>query len=196
MAWEQQERALRAKRRELLRRLESGDRSERRSLRDMVGELSLADNHPADLASENFERSKEISLQEQSYNRLRQVEEALKRIEEGTYGICRRCGADIGRERLEALPEALLCHACREHEEREAVDRSPRPQEEGGLLPPFARRNVAGDPGFDEEDFWQEAARHNKRPNIYEDMLEDENTGLVEGIDSLTGADYREQLED
>ena len=108
MAWEQQERALRAKRRELLRRLESGDRSERRSLRDMVGELSLADNHPADLASENFERSKEISLQEQSYNRLRQVEEALKRIEEGTYGICRRCGADIGRERLEALPEALF----------------------------------------------------------------------------------------
>jgi len=41
LAWEQQERALRAKRRELLRRLESGDRSERRSLRDMVGELWL-----------------------------------------------------------------------------------------------------------------------------------------------------------
>ena len=78
------------------------------------------------------------------------------------------------------------------------MDRSPRPQEEGGLLPPFARRNVAGDPGFDEEDFWQEAARHNKRPNIYEDMLEDENTGLVEGSTPsrgpTTGSNWRISL--
>ena len=64
------------------------------------------------------------------------------------------------------------------------------------LRPPFARSELFGDPGFDSEDFWQEVARHNKRPRIFEDALEDEETGLVEDVDSLTNEDFRNQLPD
>ena len=139
MAWEQQERALRAKRRELLRRLESGDRSERRSAGHGGGAL-LADSHPADLASENFERSKGDLAARTGYNRLRQVEEALKRMKRA------HTGSAALRSRYRAgapgsTPEALLRHACQEHEEREAVIAARGP---GRRAAPPARRNVAG----------------------------------------------------
>ncbi len=189
--------ALNRTRRELLEQL--GDdpyRTRGISMRDSVTDLSFADNHPADLGSENFERSKDLSLREQRFSRLRQVDEALARIDAGTYGICTRCGERIARDRLEALPEASLCLLCRQFEEGAVEKGGRRPAEEDQLFPPFARSITPGDPGFDSEDSWQEAARHNKRPFIFEDILDDEETGLVEDTDALTNEDHRNQLPD
>lgn len=189
--------ALREARRHLLEQLgESPSLRRGTGMRESVTDLSFADNHPADLGSENYERSKDLSLREHSYSRLRLIDEALARIDTGTYGVCLRCGQTISPARLEAIPEAPFCLSCREYEEQSIVDLNRRPVEEELLRPPFARSELFGDPGFDSEDFWQEVARHNKRPRIFEDALEDEETGLVEDVDSLTNEDFRNQLPD
>jgi len=154
-------------------------------LRDEVTDLSLADNHPADLGSENFERSKDLALQEQQLTHLRRIEEALGRIEAGRYGICLRCGREIPEGRLEVAPEAPLCEVCQGLEEQR-MRGSGRPVEEGLLLPPFAQDGLPGDPGPDQEDIWQGVARFNKRSRIYTDGLEDEETGIVEEVDKET----------
>lgn len=196
-SWEGYAAALRETRRKLLEQL--GDEFSRNrsiSMRDSVTDLSFADNHPADLGSENFERSKDLSIQELRFTQLRLVEEALARIDAGAYGFCIRCGERIAPERLKAVPEAPLCLPCREYEEKAAAEMDRRPVEEERLRPPFARSIVAGDPGFDSEDSWQEAARHNKRPFIFEDILDDEETGVVDDTDGLTNEDLRRQLPD
>ncbi|HZG36572.1 MAG TPA: TraR/DksA C4-type zinc finger protein [Gaiellaceae bacterium] len=76
-----------------------------------TGELvsSSADNHMADTASETFERELDEGLEEGAARRLREVEDALGRIDDGTYGSCATCGNPIGEERLEAVPWATLC---------------------------------------------------------------------------------------
>lgn len=174
---------------------EAGTAERMVAFRDSVTDLSFADNHPADLGSENFERSKDLSLREHHLTHLRLIEEALGRIDRGIYGICPRCGASIPEERLEAIPEAPFCLTCQEFEESR-LKASGRPMEEGGLLPPFTRKNIPGSPGFDAEDFWQEAARHNKRPLQYEDWLEEEDTGLVEETDAISNQEHKDQLYD
>lgn len=80
------------------------------SLEEETGELlSAADNHLADAATETYERELDEGLEEDAREQLRQVENALTRIEEGTYGTCEVCGKEIPVERLEAVPSATLC---------------------------------------------------------------------------------------
>ena len=81
------------------------------SLSEETGELlsSTADNHLADMATETYDRELDEGLEEDARGRLREVEEALARIDAGTYGICRVCGKQIPAERLEALPWTTLC---------------------------------------------------------------------------------------
>ena len=76
-----------------------------------TGELSSpgADNHLADTASETFERELDEGLEEDALRQLREVEEALGRIDDGSYGTCSACGKPIGEERLEAVPWTSLC---------------------------------------------------------------------------------------
>jgi RNA polymerase-binding protein DksA len=90
------------------------------SERDALSELSLADQHPADLGTEMFEREKDLSIAERIDAELTDIERALKRIDEGTYGICEACGRPIGRARLEARPEARFCVDDQARAEREA----------------------------------------------------------------------------
>lgn len=81
------------------------------SLVEETGELvsSSADNHLADTASETFERELDEGLEEDAERQLREVEDALERIENGSYGTCGTCGKPIPEERLEAIPWATLC---------------------------------------------------------------------------------------
>ncbi len=81
---------------------------------DESGELSDYDNHPADAATETFEREKEMAINENLDHLLQRVDRALEKIEAGTYGFCDRCGGKIGRERLEALPHAAFCIECQD----------------------------------------------------------------------------------
>ncbi|MDI9457216.1 MAG: TraR/DksA C4-type zinc finger protein, partial [Bacillota bacterium] len=136
--WKKEAAALKEARQHLLAQLgEPPFRGRGVSMRESVTDLSFADNHPADLGTENFERSKDLSLRELRFSQLRQVEEALARIDAGTYGICLRCGEMISAARLEAVPEAPLCLPCREYEERAAIDTGRRPVEEELLSHPF-----------------------------------------------------------
>jgi RNA polymerase-binding protein DksA len=90
------------------------------SLEDETGELvsGSADNHPGDTATVTFDRELDYTLEENSGQVLSEIDEALARIDEGTFGTCRRCGRPIAEERLEALPWARLCIDCRRLEER------------------------------------------------------------------------------
>ncbi len=81
------------------------------SLLEETGELlsSSSDNHLADTATETYERELDEGLEEDAERQLREVESALERIENGTYGKCEVCGKEIPEERLEAVPWASLC---------------------------------------------------------------------------------------
>ena len=71
-----------------------------------VSELSDYDQHPADLGTETFEREKDLSILEQLEAELGELQAALERIDNGTYGIDEVTGEPIAPERLEALPAA------------------------------------------------------------------------------------------
>jgi DnaK suppressor protein len=76
----------------------------------------LANPDRADMAYDYAYRSRRLSLLEQLEDQLAEVNKALERIEEGTYGICTNCGKNILPERLEALPYAELCIDCQRQE--------------------------------------------------------------------------------
>ncbi|MDR7522207.1 MAG: TraR/DksA C4-type zinc finger protein [Armatimonadota bacterium] len=76
------------------------------------------DEDLADVASDAFEREKGIAIENSVQELLDQVEEALGRIEEGTFGTCEVCGQPISIERLRAIPYARLCIDCKAREEQ------------------------------------------------------------------------------
>ena len=85
-----------------------------------LGELSNLDQHQADIGTETFDRERDLSLLEQVEAELADIEHALERLEEGTYGTCEACGKPIGDERLEAVPAARFCLADQDKAEDEA----------------------------------------------------------------------------
>jgi RNA polymerase-binding protein DksA len=88
------------------------------SLGDETDEPTFQDNHLGDIAIATFDREMASSLEENSTHVLTEIDAALARIDEGTYGICQRCDKPIGRERLEALPWATLCIDDKRKQER------------------------------------------------------------------------------
>ncbi|HEY5540719.1 MAG TPA: TraR/DksA C4-type zinc finger protein [Coriobacteriia bacterium] len=103
-----------------LKRLEADiaefDATQRDSLSEASGENEYRD-HMADQGSATFERELDMTLEENERNTLEQVRAAIERVKTGTYGTCSRCGADIPVARLNAMPTATLCIACKEAEE-------------------------------------------------------------------------------
>ena len=69
-------------------------------------------NHMAEDATAAFDQATAVSLQRGEQRALEQVEQALQRIEAGTYGRCERCGDEIDFARLKAIPHATLCMTC------------------------------------------------------------------------------------
>ncbi|WP_070120395.1 TraR/DksA family transcriptional regulator [Bacillus marinisedimentorum] len=77
------------------------------SITDASGDFNAGvDNHMADAGTELYEKEREITLENNDEDILRDIEEALQRIDDGTYGICVDTGEKISSERLEALPYA------------------------------------------------------------------------------------------
>lgn len=74
-----------------------------------VVDLSLVDQHPADLGTETFEREKDMSILEHVEAQLTDVDRALTRLEQGSYGTCEACGRPIDEDRLRARPAARFC---------------------------------------------------------------------------------------
>ncbi|MDN5345286.1 MAG: hypothetical protein PWQ18_1400 [Clostridia bacterium] len=171
----------------------------RESLLESTQELSRYDNHPGDLGSEEFERSKDLALRDNARIQLQKVADALESIQEGTYGYCRRCGREIPRARLEAVPETTLCLTCRKGMEG-AGDINHRPIEEQVILPPFGgqfsdprQKHPDEEEGlqYDGEDTWQDLARtiehaSESRSGSYFGPLDlDEDQGYVEAVEGI-----------
>ena len=81
-------------------------------------EEETLDNHLGDAATITFNREMDYSLEDNAGHVLAAIDVALKRIEEGTFGTCSRCGRPISEERLEAMPYATKCIECKRLEER------------------------------------------------------------------------------
>jgi len=82
-----------------------------RNIEDELGEVAGrgSDNHLGDMATVTFDRELDEGLEEGAQQTLAQIDRALTRLDEGTYGSCERCGKPIGEGRLRALPWATLC---------------------------------------------------------------------------------------
>ncbi|NQX44099.1 TraR/DksA C4-type zinc finger protein [Paenibacillus tritici] len=102
------------------------------SLTLSTGELSSVDNHPADTGTETFERSRDLSINTSLSEELSEIEAALERMEQGTYGICEASKQEIPYERLEAIP---FTRYTVEHAPARR-DSGERPVEEEVITPP------------------------------------------------------------
>ena len=89
-------------------------------LSELTGRVAEIDSElRKPLSADSEERATDLENQEaleaiedSEMHEIRQIREALKRISEGTYGVCTECGADIDPKRLKALPTATRCIAC------------------------------------------------------------------------------------
>lgn len=72
-----------------------------------------------DIASDDVDRKMLEAVGSKELNRLKLIDSALGRIEQGKYGLCMKCSARIPQERLEAIPYALLCITCKGQDEKQ-----------------------------------------------------------------------------
>jgi DnaK suppressor protein len=75
---------------------------------DISGDVGV-DDESADAGTATFEREKELSIEQNVRDLIQKIDRALKRIDDGTYGICERCGKPIEKARIKALPYVDLC---------------------------------------------------------------------------------------
>jgi DnaK suppressor protein len=73
-----------------------------------------------DLASEERDREISFILSDRERTKVKNIDDALERMDEGSYGVCDSCGLEIAEERLEAMPFTRLCRDCQQDLEREA----------------------------------------------------------------------------
>ncbi len=85
---------------------------------ELIGELSSSDDHLAEYASVVYDHESTLTIENILKDILNQIESALKRIENGTYGICEVCKKPIGEERLKAIPYATMCVRCKSIKEK------------------------------------------------------------------------------
>ncbi|MEK4028377.1 TraR/DksA C4-type zinc finger protein [Pseudobacillus sp. FSL P4-0506] len=168
------------------------------SERDTTGELSMYDNHPADIGTELYERGKNQALSDHHESELEKVKNALAAIDNNKYGKCMECGKDIPFERLQAVPTTLYCV---EHTP-EKTTADDRPVEEEILQPGIYGRFQHRDKEIkDYEDSFQEAANygtsetpadftrgHTDYNTLYED-IEEVTEGFTEEYENFTATD-------
>lgn len=83
------------------------------SQKEEAGDLSAYSLHLADMAIDAAEKEKNIAILSILSNTLSEIDEALYRIEQGSYGICEECGKEIPEVRLDAMPYARFCIECK-----------------------------------------------------------------------------------
>lgn len=181
------------------------------SLQEVTKDLSTYDNHSADLGSETYEQEKDFALIQHEKYMLQEVNDALQRIDNGSYGICDFCGTEINPDRLEVIPETHLCYECAKTHKAplESVMHS-RPVEETVL------REIHGNyfghlyPGnnqeeaFDELDIFKEFASYGTADSMQDlpgvkdyKQLNDlyiDQFGIIEPTDMISTSQQEDQL--
>lgn len=90
----------------------------RKSQKEASGDISGYTYHMADVATDNYDREFSLGLASSERKSLYELDDALKRIEEGTFGICDDCKSQITKIRLKAVPSARLCIKCQQKREK------------------------------------------------------------------------------
>lgn len=90
----------------------------RKSQKEASGDISGYTYHMADVASDNYDREFSLGLATGERKSLYELDDALKRIEDGSFGICSDCKGTITKIRLKAVPSARLCIKCQQKREK------------------------------------------------------------------------------
>jgi RNA polymerase-binding protein DksA len=91
-----------------------------KSARDSSGDLSGYSLHMADQATDNYDREFLLNLASNAQENVAKIDDAIKRVDDGSYGICTMCDKKISKARLTAVPFAEFCVPCKEDEEKKA----------------------------------------------------------------------------
>jgi RNA polymerase-binding protein DksA len=111
------------KREELVREINFiKENSFKDTMKESSGENSAYNFHMADQGTDAIEREKAFMFAYREDRLIYHIDRALERIEKGTYGLCQECGKPISKERLEVVPHARLCIACKSKEEQSKED--------------------------------------------------------------------------
>ncbi|HHV98042.1 MAG TPA: conjugal transfer protein TraR [Clostridiaceae bacterium] len=172
-------------------------------------ELSNYDNHPADMGTQLYELEHNNALFQHQEYLLREIHDAIGRIEDGRYGVCVACGKDISAERLEALPYARLCIDCEENKEIQTEElKRMRPVEELVIDAPMGRKylNSREDDEYEGIDQFNDLMKYGSADSPqdlggyhdYEEFYTNEidKQGIVDDMDQISNDDYRRQLPD
>lgn len=89
-----------------------------KSQKEASGDLSSYSYHMADMASDSYDRELSLNIASDEQKVIYEIDEALKRIEEGKYGKCLECNKKIPQKRLSALPYAKYCIQCQSKQEK------------------------------------------------------------------------------
>ena len=88
------------------------------SPREASGDLSAYTVHMADMAADTYERELSMNIVSSEQELLYQIDDALKRLEDGSFGLCQQCNQPISMSRLKAVPYASLCINCQRSKEQ------------------------------------------------------------------------------
>ena len=88
------------------------------SPRDASGDLSAYTVHMADMAADTYERELSMNIVSSEQEILYQIDDAFKRLDDGSYGVCQQCNAPIAMSRLKAVPYAAMCIECARAKEK------------------------------------------------------------------------------
>jgi YteA family regulatory protein len=171
-------------------------------------ELSNYDNHPADIGTELYilEHNKGLKVHEEHI--LKDINDALSRLNADNYGKCAFCGQQIDSERLEAVPYARLCIDCEENKTLDLNDIGNRPNEERVLDAPFGRKylNKREDDENEGLDYLNDLMKFGSSDSPqdmggYHDYVEFytndyDKQGVVDDMDQFSNDDYKKQLPD
>jgi len=105
-------------RRKFAGEIQSIVREASKSPREAAGDLSGYTVHMADMSSDTYERELAMNIVSSEQEVLYQIDDALKRFDEGTYGVCQQCSKPISLSRLKAVPYTSLCIECQRAKEQ------------------------------------------------------------------------------
>ncbi|MDD9147141.1 hypothetical protein OYT88_01085 [Sporolactobacillus sp. CQH2019] len=153
------------------------------------GELSAYDNHPAESATQLYEREKDLAFSKRMHDEWNDINDALAKMEKGTYGIDEITGKKIPIARMKALPTARTAveNAPPKHSRKE------RPVEES-LIADSGRTGFSAlnQSGFDEQNAFDLVSEYNDQEMIYEDTPysdDEEGIGFVEVVEAIAATD-------
>ena len=114
------------KRREMLESMGLLEDSHSATIKEATGDLTHYSYHMADQGTDNMEREMAFAHGSKGRRLIYHIDEALRRVENGTYGRCQICGKQIRIQRLRVVPHARLCIECKSAEEEQNSGRQKR----------------------------------------------------------------------